>query len=42
MLDRGSPASPEWPLSVDERPVTLVLEMDGSCVMDRDGDGHEA
>jgi hypothetical protein len=37
----GRPASPESPVAVEEHPETLVLEMDGTCVMGRDGEGHE-
>ena len=38
---RGRPASPERPSPVAKHPETLVLEMDGTCVMGRDGQGHE-
>jgi len=38
---RGAPASLEAPIPVAEQPETVVLEMDGTCVMGRDGGGHE-
>lgn len=38
---RGRPASPEQPVEVKQRPETVVLEMDGTCVLGRDGKGHE-
>ena len=41
IYERGRPASPEQPVPVEEHPETLVLEMDGTCVMGRDGQGHE-
>jgi len=41
IYERGRPASPERPVMVEEHPETLVLEMDGTCVMGRDGQGHE-
>ena len=37
----GAPASPEVPIATQEQPQTVVIEMDGTCVMGRDGDGHE-
>jgi hypothetical protein len=37
----GRPASADRPLPVQEQPETLVLEMDGTCVMGRDGVGHD-
>ena len=39
--ERGAPASLEHPIPVGQRPQTLVLEMDGTCAMGRDGEGHE-
>lgn len=39
--ERGRPASVDRPLRVQERPETVVIEMDGTCVMGRDGEGHE-
>lgn len=39
--DRGRPASLDKPLEVEERPETVVVEMDGTCVMGRDGEGHD-
>lgn len=39
--ERGRPAAWDRPLEVAERPETVVLEMDGTCVMGRDGEGHE-
>lgn len=42
VMERGRPAFPENPVPVEEKPETLVLEMDGTCVMGRDGEGHEA
>jgi hypothetical protein len=41
IYERGRPVSPERPVEVEEHPETLVLEMDGTCVMGRDGAGHE-
>lgn len=38
---RGAPASLEAPIPTQERPETVVIEMDGTCVMGRDGTGHE-
>jgi hypothetical protein len=38
---RGAPASLEAPIPTAERPETVVIEMDGTCVMGRDGTGHE-
>lgn len=37
----GAPASPQAPVATEEKPETLVIEMDGTCVMGRDGGGHE-
>lgn len=37
----GAPASPQAPIATEEQPETVVLEMDGTCVMGRDGEGHE-
>lgn len=39
--ERGAPASLEAPIPTAEQPETVVLEMDGTCVMGRDGTGHE-
>jgi len=39
--ERGAPASLEAPIPTEERPETLVIEMDGTCVMGRDGEGHD-
>lgn len=39
--ERGRPAAWDQPLKVEERPETVVIEMDGTCVMGRDGEGHE-
>lgn len=41
VAERGRPASWDKPLEVEERPETAVVEMDGTCVMGRDGEGHE-
>jgi hypothetical protein len=38
---RGAPATLEAPIPTAEQPETVVLEMDGTCVMGRDGTGHE-
>ena len=38
---RGAPASLDKPVPVEERPETVVIELDGTCVMGRDGEGHE-
>lgn len=38
---RGAPASLEAPIPTAERPETVIVEMDGTCVMGRDGDGHD-
>lgn len=38
---RGAPASIEEPIETAERPETVVIEMDGTCAMGRDGAGHE-
>lgn len=38
---RGAPASLEAPITTAEQPETLVIEMDGTCAMGRDGSGHE-
>lgn len=38
---RGAPASLETPIATAERPETVVIEMDGTCVMGRDGTGHD-
>lgn len=38
---RGAPASLDKPVPVAEQPETVVIEMDGTCVMGRDGEGHE-
>jgi hypothetical protein len=38
---RGAPASLEAPIATAEQPETVVIEMDGTCVMGRDGTGHE-
>jgi hypothetical protein len=38
---RGAPASLDRPVPVQQRPDTVVIEMDGTCVMGRDGQGHE-
>lgn len=38
--ERGAPASLEAPIQAVERPETVVVEMDGTCVMGRDGQGH--
>jgi hypothetical protein len=37
----GRPAAWDHVVEPAERPETLVIEMDGTCVMGRDGDGHE-
>lgn len=40
--ERGCPVSVGQPsAAVEERPETVVIEMDGTCVMGRDGTGHE-
>ena len=39
--ERGAPACLERPIPTTEQPETVVLEMDGTCVMGRDGGGHE-
>lgn len=40
--ERGCPVSLDRPpAAVEEKPETVVLEMDGTCVMGRDGEGHE-
>jgi hypothetical protein len=41
VAERGRPASWDKPLEVAERPETVVVEMDGTSVMGRDGEGHE-
>ena len=41
VFDLGRPASPSLPVPVENFPETVVLEMDGTCVMGRDGEGHE-
>jgi len=41
VAERGRPASWDKPLEAAERPETVVIEMDGTCVMGRDGEGHE-
>ena len=38
---RGAPASLEAPIPTAEQPETVVIEMDGTCAMGRDGTGHE-
>lgn len=38
---RGAPATLEAPIPTAEQPETVVIEMDGTCVMGRDGGGHE-
>jgi len=38
---RGAPASLEAPIPTAEQPETVVVEMDGTCVMGRDGTGHD-
>lgn len=38
---RGAPASLEAPIPTAEQPETVVIEMDGTCAMGRDGSGHE-
>lgn len=38
---RGGPASLEAPIPTAQRPETVIIEMDGTCVMGRDGDGHD-
>jgi hypothetical protein len=38
---RGAPASLEAPIPTTEQPETVVIEMDGTCAMGRDGEGHE-
>lgn len=37
----GRPAAWDHVVEPQERPETLVLEMDGTCAMGRDGEGHE-
>ena len=37
----GRPAAWDHVVEPAERPETLVLEMDGTCVMGRDGQGHD-
>jgi len=37
----GRPATKDAPTPVQARPETCVIEMDGTCVMGRDGVGHE-
>ena len=40
--ERGCPVSLDQPpAAVEEKPETVVLELDGTCVMGRDGEGHE-
>lgn len=39
--EHGAPASLEAPIQPAERPETVVVEMDGTCVMGRDGQGHD-
>ena len=41
VTQRGAPASLEAPIATAEQPETVVIEMDGTCVMGRDGTGHE-
>jgi hypothetical protein len=38
---RGAPASLEAPIPTAQQPETVVIEMDGTCAMGRDGTGHE-
>jgi hypothetical protein len=38
---RGAPASLDSPIPTAERPQTVVIEMDGTNVMGRDGEGHD-
>lgn len=38
---RGAPASLEAPIPTAQQPETVVIEMDGTCAMGRDGAGHE-
>lgn len=38
---RGAPASLAAPIPTAEQPETVVIEMDGTCAMGRDGEGHE-
>ena len=37
----GRPAAWDHVIEPHEKPETLVLEMDGTCVMGREGEGHE-
>ena len=37
----GGPPLGTMPSGREEKPETLVVEMDGTCVMGRDGDGHD-
>ena len=37
----GRPAAPGRVLEIEEKPETLVLQMDGTCAMGRDGQGHD-
>jgi hypothetical protein len=39
--ERGAPASLDCPIPTAEQPQTVVVEMDGTCAMGRDGTGHE-
>jgi len=39
--ERGAPASLDAPLRPAECPETVIVEMDGTCVMGRDGEGHD-
>jgi len=39
--ERGAPANLEAPIPTVEQPETVVVEMDGTCAMGRDGTGHE-
>ncbi len=39
--ERGAPASLEAPIPTAEQPETVVIEMDGTCVMGRDAAGHD-
>jgi hypothetical protein len=38
---RGAPASLDAPIPTAAQPETVVIEMDGTCAMGRDGTGHE-
>jgi hypothetical protein len=39
--ERGAPATLGAPIPTAEQPETVVVEMDGTCAMGRDGTGHE-